>query len=284
MKLSLWIPVSLLILVCSCGGPRLTESEQYYSGRAIATDIMTQAKLHPDDQLQKYVNMIGMTVSLASDRPEIFYGWTFGVIESEKINALAAPSGFILLTTAMIKILKNEDELAAVLAHEIGHINRRHPDDALQAQVDAQSTTSTFGDILSAGSTVASLSTGGKYDKDMAQYMDWANKTFDYVANTLWLDGYTRDQEYRADLDAVDYLVRPELRYNPNALVDALKRMAEMAKKYPAKFGGFHNPKTHPSPEQRVNHLKNYIEGKKYTGKTNPVRTKRFQEMTKSLR
>ncbi|MBS1149122.1 MAG: putative Zn-dependent protease [Myxococcaceae bacterium] len=81
----------------------------------------------PDSErnnLNAYLSQVGRNLASYSPRPEIV--WTFGVLESPTVNAFSAPGGYVFVTTGLLKMIDNEAQLAAVLAHEIGHISGRH--------------------------------------------------------------------------------------------------------------------------------------------------------------
>lgn len=101
-----------------------SEEEETAIGREIAGNLLGAAPLVKDKQLQKYVNNVGRWVASQSERPDL--AWHFGVIESKDINAFAAPGGYIFVTRGLYQLFGNEAELAGVLAHEIGHVIRKH--------------------------------------------------------------------------------------------------------------------------------------------------------------
>jgi len=93
-------------------------------GRQIAGNLLGAAPLVKDDMLQQYVNRVGRWVALQSDRPDL--KWTFGVIQTDDINAFAAPGGYVFITRGLYATLKDEGELAGVLGHEIAHVQQKH--------------------------------------------------------------------------------------------------------------------------------------------------------------
>ena len=101
-----------------------SEEEEHAIGREIAGNLLGAAPLVKDAKLQKYVNSVGRWVADQSERPDL--EWHFGVIESNDVNAFAAPGGYIFVTKGLYKLLQNEAELAGVLAHEVGHVIRKH--------------------------------------------------------------------------------------------------------------------------------------------------------------
>jgi predicted Zn-dependent protease len=101
-----------------------SEAEEAAIGRQIAGNLLGAAPLVPDAKLQKYVNNVGRWVASQSERPDL--AWHFGVIDSNDINAFAAPGGYIFVTRGLYKLLGNEAELAGVLAHEVAHVIKKH--------------------------------------------------------------------------------------------------------------------------------------------------------------
>jgi len=112
-------------------------SQEYYIGRGSAANVFSKYKRVHDQGLERYVRRVGETVGRAakssgakgldnSTLQEPFKGYFFAVIEDRHVNAFSAPGGFVFITTAALRAMKNEDELACVLGHEIGHIMDRH--------------------------------------------------------------------------------------------------------------------------------------------------------------
>src|SRR5512135_2650810 len=123
-KLKTELPVNPRVVeaVKDIKGP--DESEEIAIGRQIAGDLLGAAPLVKDARLQKYVNQVGEWVASQSERPDL--PWHFGVIQSEDLNAFAAPGGYIFVTLGLYRLMQNEADLAGVLGHEIGHVIRKH--------------------------------------------------------------------------------------------------------------------------------------------------------------
>ncbi len=100
------------------------EAQEIDIGKEWAALILGAAPLVDQPELQRYVNRVGRWVSLHSERPNL--EWKFGVIQSDNVNAFATPGGYILITKGLLAKLKNESELAGVLAHEVSHVVRKH--------------------------------------------------------------------------------------------------------------------------------------------------------------
>jgi len=189
------------------------EEEKYFVGRTVAATLMADAPLARNAKLAEYVNAVGCTLAMASDKPELFRGYHFAVMDSEQPNAFACPGGLVFISRGLIARCRTEDELAGVLAHEVAHSALEHPMQAVQAshQRAAAASLVKFG-IRKAGEQSSDLSElSGLFDnvvKDVAKA----------VAN-----GYSRDKEQEADRTAVAILARAG--YSPLALADLLERM-----------------------------------------------------------
>ena len=103
----------------------MSDEEEYYLGRAVAAKILSEYDLLENDALTDYVNRVGLTVAIHSDKPYTYGGYHFAVLDTEEINAFACPGGLIFITSSMVDALTNEEELAAVLAHEVAHVSHR---------------------------------------------------------------------------------------------------------------------------------------------------------------
>ena len=101
-----------------------SQEEEVAIGRQAAGNILGAAPLVKDAKLQQYVNRVGRWIASQSERPDL--DWHFGVIESKDINAFAAPGGYIFVTEGLYRSLQSESELAGVLAHEVGHVIKKH--------------------------------------------------------------------------------------------------------------------------------------------------------------
>jgi len=96
--------------------------EEARIGTQISGNLLGAVPLVRDDTLQRYVNLVGNWVALHSGRKDV--DWRFGVLDTEDINAFAAPGGYIFLTKGLYRRLNSEAELAGVLGHEIAHVTK----------------------------------------------------------------------------------------------------------------------------------------------------------------
>ncbi len=109
-----------------------SKEEEIALGREITGSLLGAAPLVKDTPLQQYVNKVGRWVASQSERSDL--PWKFGVIESNDLNAFAAPGGYVLITKGLYQKLQNEAQLASVLGHEIAHVVKKHQLKVLQKQ------------------------------------------------------------------------------------------------------------------------------------------------------
>lgn len=258
-------------LLAGCGG-RLSESQEYYVGRALAAQSVSGAKggIYEDEALHEYVAKIGWTIALASDRPDTFMGYNFVILSSDEVGAWAAPSGFVFITTGALKLMENEDQLAAVLAHEIAHVNLKHPEEVARKAAAKAGVM----DLLAAGAAL--FKAAGS--EDLAKLIEGLGGCVDDLGEAA-IAGYGRESEMGADKLAIDFLTRAEVQYNPGALADFL---AKLPKREGAAASGPYA--THPGVEERIQAAR--AEAEKSGGRMTiePSRTQRFREMTSRLR
>jgi predicted Zn-dependent protease len=111
-------------LSAAAGNTDIGEQREIEMGDELAVSLLGGAKLLNSDAAQEYVNEVGRWLTLGTERVDL--PWQFGIMNRSEIGAYPLPGGKVLVTLGMLKQLKTESELAAVLAHEIAHILKRH--------------------------------------------------------------------------------------------------------------------------------------------------------------
>lgn len=212
----------------------ITPEQEYFIGRSVAATIFAQYKPLNDEAANQYLNLLGEVLAQLSDKPETYSGYHFQILDSDEVNAFAAPGGFILVTRGMLKCCTSEDALAAVLAHEIGHIEGRHGLRAIKQ-----------GRLTTALTVMAAESAKQFGDAELAELTQAFEGSISDVTHTLMTSGYSRGLESDADVAAVRIMRRAG--YDPNALVTMLQ---EMDSRVQAGSGGF--GKTHPPASARI--------------------------------
>ncbi len=193
--------------------------------------------VYPDAALNDYVNRVGLRLAKLSSRPGLPY--QFQVINDSTPNAFALPGGFIAITRGLLVNLENESQLAAVLGHEVAHVDARHSVQGMQR-----------GALYDLGLTVLSGAVGTTSFGPLASQ---AGK----LAAGLLDRSYSREQERESDWLGIDYMVRAG--YNPNGAIELqefFSRKLEGGAESDWVGGLF---RTHPFSRERLEANRDYI-------------------------
>ena len=234
--------------------------EEVTFGREIAARMVGRYSLYDNGQLTKYVNLVGKAIALNTNRPEIDFH--FGVLNTDEINAYAAPGGYVFVTRGALMKMQDEAELAGVLAHEIGHIVERHVVKELNIH----------GTEGSASSGLARLIGGGSDAARVAFY-----QSVDKALDILFKTGYKRDDEVQADRDALLFCALAG--YDPAGLVRYFERLGAAKGRNTEVLD-----KTHPSYETRIAWLKGTMAGEGMEPGTFKTFKERFAEVMKTAK
>jgi predicted Zn-dependent protease len=207
------------------------QPEEIKIGGDLAGMILGAAPLVDNPAEQHYVNRVGTWLAMHTERADL--PWRFGIIDTASVNAFSAPGGYILITRGLFERLRNESELAGVLAHEIAHVVQKHHLHALQNELR----TSAMADV---GSSVAA-SQGGVAGFAAGQILQ--------AGKTIYIRGLDKNDEYEADRMGV--VIATRAGYSPYGLVGVLQTLsAEQEDKGLALM-----MKTHPNPSDRIARL-----------------------------
>ena len=225
------------------------EEEEITLGEAVAVEAFSRfGGEFRDERLTRYINLVGKTIADVSDRPNLNYH--FAILNSQDQNAFAAPGGYIFVTIGLLKALKNEAELAGVLAHEVAHITQKHMLETIRR-----------GALLSNVSEV----TLAAMNKDPKMF----SNVIDEITDKLFTKGMDKDKEYEADVYGVEFAYRAG--YQPAGLRDYLKTLQSQEGHTNSKFFT-----THPSTGTRISKIDGLL-GQYADGMNFPVLTQRFQ-------
>ncbi len=243
---SLAIPLALALALPTPA--RAAETEESV-GRASVARILGAAALHPSAELNRYVNLVGGLIASKTDARQT---WRFGVIDTESVNAFAAPGGFVLVTSGLLRHLSSEDELAAVLAHEIAHVTRQHHYQAIVRQRNAES---------------AMKGLQADLGKDAGEFA-----VLTRASAVLYARGLDKGTEHEADLIGIQLMTIAG--YDPSAHLTVLEKLDALG----------HSDgrmalltSTHPSARERMDYLvRAGIERLPLPGVPTPGRAARF--------
>lgn len=216
------------------------DSEKEISiGREVEKAVLREYSLSRNSILIARTKKIGEKISRVNDRTDMPY--KFGVVESDDVNAFALPGGGVYVTTALLKEVSSDDELASVIGHEVGHIAARHPVKRLESRL---------GYSLLVNMAYA-LDTRSVEAKRAA----WADLTAaTNITFSLISLGYSRRDEIEADRLGALYAKRAG--YDPYAAVTFLKKLEKEEKNTP-EWLVF--TRSHPYAKERVAALEEWL-------------------------
>jgi predicted Zn-dependent protease len=208
----------------------IDQKEEIELGRDMAARLLGAAPLVANEGLQRYVNNVGRWLASQTERPEL--PWRFGVLEAPQLNAFATPGGHIFITRGLVERMRNEAELAGVLAHEIAHVLKKHHLQAMQktAQLELANTAITTFSRPDASAQ--------KRDKLLS------------AGSELFARGLDKSDELQADRLGV--VIAARAGYDAYGLPAVLQTLQAMN---PADSGLALMFKTHPAPAERLDAL-----------------------------
>ena len=231
--------LTALGVLVACTNAPVTDRSQFIivspqqaaqSGAQAYQQIRAQKRISRDSRANQIVHEVGRRIAAVADDPG--YRWEFTVFDDPTPNAFALPGGKIGVHTGLFKVAQTEAQLAAVIAHEMGHVIARHPSERLSRQIAVQ------GGLALAG---AASGTAAQYGEVLAQ------------AATLGLVlPFSRQQESEADRIGLIYMARAG--YDPRAAIEVWRNFHA--------YGGARPPEflsTHPAPGSRIQRLESYM-------------------------
>ncbi|MEH6741374.1 MAG: M48 family metalloprotease [Sulfitobacter sp.] len=243
--------VLFLLILTGCFSPRSYESNNYKGFTSKTEERFIGQKLHPllikkfggkhhNEKLSEYVDAVGQRIVANSKILDITF--KFFVTDSSIVNAYSLPGGYIYINRGLLSLINTEDELAAMLSHEIAHVVARHYSDRsayLMLSKDLSVKPSTDHSII----IEKTPSTGLKVE--------------------LLLMHFARENEYQADRMALEYLV--ESGYNANSIYNLLKTVIKFKSLNSTIYGERYPNYTknimhsHPPLDMRISRLKKIL-------------------------
>ncbi len=205
-------------------------------GETLDRQLKEDYKFSEDREVNRRVQEIGNRVAAQSGRDDLAY--RFQTMETEEINAFAAPGGFVYVTTGLLEVVHNDDELAAVLGHEVGHIAARHAIKHAQSRM-----------LFSIPASVI-FSTSGEAAIERAVS----------AAFQLAQLSYSRKDELEADQLGMLYSRRAG--YDPAGMVAFLQTLQRLEKEKPRLI--IVPLSTHPPTSLRIEHAQGYLKSLPY--------------------
>jgi predicted Zn-dependent protease len=205
----------------------ITEAEEITLGGDVSVKIRERFGVVQDAAVHKYVTLVGTVLTEQTSRPKL--PWTFIVLDTDGVNAFAAPGGYVHITRGALALIKSEAELAGVLGHEIAHVAQKHTVNALRKSKGVQ---------LGTGETLS----------NRGMFLDaLANRAYDMVLE----NSFDRGDELDADKEGI--MLVQKAAYAGTGLSEFLTRLAERNKGMAEKNGLF---ASHPETQERIGKVK----------------------------
>ncbi len=211
-----WLPTAEAALIGT--------KDEIEIGRRVAMELETKYGVVKDPDMQARVSRIGAKIAAASDRKDIEY--SFKVLNTKEVNALALPGGFVYLFKGLVDYMPSDEELAGIIGHEVGHISKRH---TVRQMEKSLGMSILFGVLFG----------------DRGVFLQ--NLAFNAI-----MAGYSRDDEREAD--QLGYIHTVRAGYNPYSMLMGLQKLEDLSTK--GSYGLF---SSHPEPEARVARVQGYL-------------------------
>jgi predicted Zn-dependent protease len=229
----------------------VTEKEERQLGEQVSLQLREHFGVYQNAEVTKYVALVGSGLAQTSKLPTL--DWQFIVLDTDGVNAYAAPGGIVHVTRGLLGLLKSEAELAGVLGHEITHITNHHTVDAIKQAKG-----------ISIGADVASSGAGAR-DQFIAAM---TAKAF----NNIFEGQFSQGDESHADEIGVQ--LANKLGYAPSGMADVLKKIEERNASRQDRNGFF---SSHPAIKERIGNIEKQIKAEKLTASaTVPARYAKY--------
>ena len=218
----------------------ITDKEERQLGEQVSLQLRNRFGVYQDARVTKYVALVGTVLAQASTRPTL--DWQFIVLDTDGVNAYAAPGGIVHITRGLLGLMKNEGELAGVLGHEITHITEKHTVNAIKQQKG-----------ISIGADAAG-SGGGLREQFIAKMAALAfNKVFEGQFS----------QKDENESDRIGAQTASKVGYIPQGIADVLKKIQARNADRQDRNGMF---ASHPSIKERLENNEKLIKSEKLSG------------------
>jgi beta-barrel assembly-enhancing protease len=204
----------------------VTDDEEKQLGEQVSAQLRNRFGVMQDEKVTKYVTLVGSVLAQASTKPKV--DWKFVVLDTDGVNAYAAPGGYVHITRGLLGLMKNEAELAGVLGHELTHITERHTIEAIKQ-----------GKLVNMGGEAAG--SGGGLRQQFISRMAAA------AFNKVFEGQFSQGDENESD--RIGSQLANKTGYAPNGIAEVLKKIQARNGSRSDRNGMF---ASHPSIKERI--------------------------------
>ena len=216
-----------IAVTCSLVACGISQQQEVQMGQEYAQQINAQLPIVQDPELNRYINVLGDSISRLTSRRDL--DWHFFIVDSKEVNAFAVPGGFVYVNRGLIERADKMDEVAGVLAHEIGHVVRRHTVKQMEKAQGAN-----------IGITLACVLTGVCNSQVAGAAIQ--------IGGGALFARFSRQDEAEADQEGFNNVVRAGI--SPEGMVSMFRKLLEERKSRPAGVEAWFI--THPLEEDRI--------------------------------
>lgn len=206
----------------------ISTEQEIEIGRGVAATVAGHYTLYRDTTLTRYVNLVGNAVAAANPRPDVVY--RFAVLDTDEVNAFAAPGGYVFVTRGALALMEDESMLAGVLAHEVTHVNQRDVIEEIQDRARTE---------------IGISEAAERVDITGEEYLE---KAIGVGANALFM-GLSREDEIEAD--TIGMRMASDTGYDRAGLERFVTLLEQSADDESLSL----LEKTHPDPDDRLDAL-----------------------------
>lgn len=219
--------LAVVAITCSLAACGISTQQEIQMGQEYAQQINAQLPIMQDPELNRYVNVLGDSISRPTSRGDL--DWHFYIVDSKEVNAFAVPGGYVYINRGLIERADRMDEVAGVLAHEIGHVVRRHTVKQMEKEQGAN-----------IGVTLACVLTSVCNSQIAGAAIN--------IAGSAVFARFTRQDEAEADQEGFNNVVRAHI--SPVGMVTMFQKLLDERKSRPAGVEAWFL--THPLEEDRI--------------------------------
>ena len=233
---------------------------EYYLGRAVAANLLRNYGPDDDERAGRYLALLTTYMAYANDLPVPYQGYSVAILATQQSSAFSSPGGHVLISRGLLNAVRSEEELAGVIAHELGHLRNQ---DGIRSVGNAKATSL----MTAMGTLVASMVGGGGLAGALLQTFEGA---VDHAVTDLVARGFSRQQEIFADQAAVELM--KGCGYPPGAYLQFLTRTLSSPQDSEGSLFS-----THPMSGERIARLQEILPGEAGEVPSVPARERRFK-------
>jgi len=230
----------LMFLACCAKNPVtgkkevriFSDKDEIVFGKEVYQSVIKEYGIYQNKNYETLVNEIGFKLAAHTERK---LPYSFTLLNTNMINAFAAPGGYVFVTKGLLEFIENEDELACVIGHELGHINARHSMKAVEKQYGYEILFSIISAIT---------------EKDLTSLKEYADATFGLI-----MLGYGRDNEFQADELGIIYAKRAG--FKPDAMIAFFNKLKKLEPSKPTSLEKLFL--SHPPTDERIKRIQKKI-------------------------